>query len=103
MRRLGIVFGILAILFVGGALSILLSDGGSSLLPFLQQTADSEASTLNAESWQAEQLFLLIGFILFNMVGIGVTIAAIMWFLHRNVATVRSGAAPQSTGAAAEE
>lgn len=101
MRRLGIVFFILAILFVGGALSILLSDGSSGLLPFLQQTSDAEASTLNAEPWQAEQLFLLVGFILFNMVGIGVTIAVIMWFLHRNVVTAR-GTAPQ-TSAAVEE
>lgn len=102
MKRLGVLFVILGVLFVGGALSILLSESGSSFLPFLHQTSDAEASTLAAEPWQVEQLVLLIGFILFNMIGIGATIAAVFWFLHRGVATVRRTPLAQGEGAAAE-
>lgn len=95
MRRLGILVGILGLLFVGGALSIMLAQGSgydSSLLPFLQTTSDAAGSTLSAEPWQAEQFFLLVVFILFNMLGIGATIAVVMWFLHRGVKVARAEA-----------
>lgn len=89
MRRLGIIVGILVILAIGGGLTTLLQDGGvGNILPFLQQSSNPEASPMEATSWQTEQFFLMVGFILFNMIGIGLTIAAIMWFLNRQVTIV---------------
>jgi hypothetical protein len=93
--RLVIVLGLLVVLVVGGALTIQLvsSDGDvASLLPYLQQTDSPEASPLHAEPWQAEQFFLLVGFLLFNLIGIGATIALIMWVLDRQVKIARATA-----------
>lgn len=91
--RFGLLVGVLILLIIGGGLSTQLSGGVSDLsdlLPFLQTTSNPEASAMEAEPWQAEQFFLLIVFILFNMVGIGATIAVIMWFLHRGVSEARA-------------
>ncbi len=89
VKRLGVLIGILAVLAVGGGLSILIT-GGDELLPFLQQTSNPAGSVMEAESWQAEQLVLMIGFILFNLGGIAITLAIVMWFLHRGVAISRA-------------
>lgn len=54
------------------------------------QCADPACSVFLAEPWQAGQLILLVGFILFNMIGIGATLAIVLWFLNKQVATVRA-------------
>lgn len=84
MRTLTVIIAVLVLLVIGGALTtILVGDG--SLLPTIQQSNDPEASTLAAEGWQAEQFVLLVLFLVVNLVGIGVTIAGIMWVLSRGV------------------
>lgn len=94
MRRLAIVMTVLFVLVAGGALTALLNNGGGleSLLPFLRQTSDPAASPTEAEAWQLEQFIIMIGFILFNLIGIGVTIAGIFWFLNRGVLVSRAEA-----------
>jgi hypothetical protein len=99
VARFIIILILLAVLVVGGGLTLqLVSEGGdvASLLPYLQQTEDPAASPLYAESWQAEQFFLMVGFILFNLIGIGVTIALIMWLLDRGVRISRAAETEQS-------
>ncbi len=78
---------IIAILIVGGGLTSLLmsSEGGASVLPILPQTAQPDASTTTMLPWKAEQFFLLIGFIIFNLVGIAATLALIFWFVDRGL------------------
>ncbi len=90
-ERFGIIIAVIALLTVGGALTALLSggEGIGGLLPFLQQTNNPEANPLRAEPWQTEQLFLLIAFLLVNLIGIGATIAGLFWFLNRGVAQAR--------------
>ncbi len=87
-----VIILILVILVSGGFLTTIMGDGGSvgDVLPFLHQTSNPAASVMEAEGWQTEQLFLLTGFILFNMIGIGLTLAGIMWFLNRQVTIVRA-------------
>ncbi len=88
MKNLLIIVGIALLLVVGGALTAQLGSTGpnESLIPFFLVQSDSpEASTMDAAPWQAEQLVILVGFLLFNMIGIAVTIMAVMWFLHRGV------------------
>ncbi|MFW5748962.1 MAG: hypothetical protein ACOCYT_05040 [Chloroflexota bacterium] len=86
MRKYGFLVFFLALLLVGGVLTVASNSGGiMDILPFLQQTSDPAASTDYAEAWQAEQLFLLIGFIVVNLVGIGATLAGLFWFLNRGV------------------
>lgn len=87
MRRLVFVAVVVVVLLVGGGLtSMIIVGGGRSL--FIQQTDIPDASTMLAAPWQAEQLVLLVGFILFNLVGMAATIAIVLWLLHRGVRQV---------------
>jgi hypothetical protein len=89
LNKLAVVAGVVILLLVGGGLtSQLIIGGGRSL--FITQSAIPDASTLAAAPWQAEQLVLLIGFVLFNLVGMAATIALVMWFLHRGVKQSRA-------------
>lgn len=90
VRRLGFLVFLLVLLAGGGLLTTLLMNGGvDTLLPYLQQTSNPEASPISAEPWQVEQLFLFIGFVLSSLLGIGIVIAVIMWFLNRQVTIVK--------------
>ena len=103
MKNLSLLIVILVLLFVGGALTTMFSGSGSSgLLSPIQQTTDPAASTIQAEPWQAEQLFLLVVFVLLSMVGMGIGIAIIMWFLDRKITAVRAmpvGSQTEAVGA----
>ena len=88
MRKLAIFVGFVLLLLIGGGLTAQFAAlrSGESLIPvLLVQSENPDASTLQMASWQGEQLFLLIGFILFNLIGIALTIAIVMWLLHRGV------------------
>lgn len=100
MRRFVIFVIVLAILAGGGALTVMLSQtqSGDAIPGAVIQTRNPEASPFMAADWQAHQFFLLTGFIIFNLVGIGITIAIIIWFLSRQVASV-SGSAQGGSGA----
>jgi len=83
----------LFLLAAGGFLTALFSGSTvTEILPFLQQSSDPEASTLTGEAWQIEQFFLLVGFIVVNMIGIGATIAAIMYVLNRGITVTQAEA-----------
>lgn len=99
MKRFGVIVLLLVLLIVGGSLTAQFVTGDGSVLSGVQQTNNPSASTLVAEPWQAEQFVLLAGFLLFNLIGIGATIALIMWYLDRNVRIVKaSGGRDQSSG-----
>lgn len=87
MGRFSLFILVLIILFAGGAFSVLLLDKGSdTLIPAtIKQVEDPQASTFLATPGQAEQLILGTGFILFNLIGIGATIALLMWLGERGV------------------
>ena len=96
-NRMTILIAVLVVLGGSGLItSILAGNDIAEVLPFLVQSGDPEASTMAAEPWQAEQIFILVGFILFNLIGMAATIAIIMWFLHRGVAEVRAEPATES-------
>jgi hypothetical protein len=106
MRVFAIVIAAILVLVIGGGLTAQIAQqGGSGAIPvFVQQTENPDASVFETVPWKAEQLFLLVGFILFNMIGIGATIALIMWFLNRQVKSVKqdSGASRETSSSAAE-
>lgn len=86
MRRLAIFAGLVLLLVIGGALtSMLINASGGSVLPILTQTANPDASPTLVVPWKAEQFFLLVGFLIFNLVGIAATIALIVWLIDRGV------------------
>ena len=92
MKRLMIVVAIIVVLVVtGGLTSQIASQGGSLSIPgVIRQTNNPDASALDMAPWKAEQLFLAVGFILFNLVGIAITITLIIWFLNWQVRKVKA-------------
>ena len=101
MKRLGIIVALLLLLLIGGGLTMqLISNGDAGLLPVLRQTANPDASVADVIPWKAEQFVLAVGFILFNLIGMGVTIAAVFWLLDRAIRRSRAEAVPANTSAA---
>ena len=84
---LGIVIGIL---IVGGAFTIASTGDPGNLIPFVQQSNNPSASTASIESWQAEQFFMLVTFLLFNLIGIGMTLAGIFYFISRQIVSTKA-------------
>lgn len=99
MKRLIPLLVIIAILIVAGGLTAqFAATNGTQMLPGAKiQTGNPEASAFVATDWQAQQFFLLIGFIMFNLIGIGATIAIIMWLLSRQVTIAKATEAPPSS------
>ncbi|MCU0480082.1 MAG: hypothetical protein MUE54_02590 [Anaerolineae bacterium] len=90
MRKYAFLIVILLILAGGGILTAVEQAGGfEKIIPYLQQTSNPEASPAYATQWQAEQLVFFVGFLLVNLIGIGGTIAFIMWALDRQVRVAR--------------
>jgi hypothetical protein len=86
VRTFIITVGVLFLLAAGGGLTaLLITNQGGGLIPILQQTAVPDASVAQVAPWQAEQFFLLVAFLLFNLIGIGVTIALVFWLLDRGI------------------
>jgi hypothetical protein len=88
MRRLLLIAGLFVILIIGGGLTTQLianQTTGAPLLPFLTQTINPDASRTVLLPWKAEQFFLLVGFLIFNLIGIAATIALLFWFADRGV------------------
>ena len=86
MRNLIILGGLLLLLVIGGGLTsqlIASQDGG--VVPVLTQTVNPDASPTSMLPWKAEQVFLLVGFILFNLIGIALTIALVIWLVDRGL------------------
>ncbi len=104
--RLFIFFvGVLILLIIGGGLTAQLAgseNSDSQLLPVIIQTNNPEGSVFEATPPQAQAFVLLVGFILFNMLGMGITIALVMWFLHRGLVRSRAGAATEVQAATPE-
>jgi hypothetical protein len=92
VKRLLIVVVVIVILIIGGGLTAQIASNGNQLaIPgLIRQTNNPDASALDMAPWKAEQLFLFIGFIIFNLVGIAVTLMAIFWFLNRQIKTVKA-------------
>lgn len=85
MKALGTVALVLAILLVGGAIT---SNMLSSDLA-IQQTTDPSGDFLTATPDQAVAFILVTGFIIFNVVGAGLTLMIVFWLLNRQVTVVR--------------
>lgn len=92
MRRLAILVFVILLLIIGGGLTAqIASQGGTATFPWtIRTTNDPDASVMDMTPWKAEQLFLLIGFILFNLIGAAVTVAVVFWLLHREVKRVKA-------------
>jgi hypothetical protein len=95
---------VMLLLIVGGGLTVIANSGETTNqfeMPFvLRQTDDPEGSSLAVVPWKMEQFFLALGFILFNIIGIGLTLMLLVWFLNRQVSKVKAeGSAPAASTA----
>ena len=82
MRLIVIIVAIVVILVGGGILSSGMLQETDILV---QQTNSPEASFFEATPDQAAWLFVIVGFIIFNVIGAGVTIMLVIWFLDRSL------------------
>lgn len=89
MRRLVILVVLLALAIAGGGLTALFLTTGTSMFPVLTITEDPSASSLIMQPWKAEQLFLFVGFVIFNLIGIAATLAIVLWLLDRSMQNTR--------------
>lgn len=85
MRRFTFLIVLIVLLLAGGGLTSLLLASGGQVLPILQQVSTPDASPTTLLPWKANQFFILIAFALFNLVGIAVTIAVVLWVIDWGV------------------
>ena len=110
MKRLMIVLAVIVLLIITGGLTAQMSSQGGTLsIPgTVRVSSNPDASALDMAPWKAEQLFLFVGFILFNLIGMGLTITVVVWLINWQVRKVKaagktSTTAVTSTTPAAEE
>ena len=85
MKALGAVALVLVILLGGGAITSNLLSSDLAI----QQTTDPSGDFLTATPDQAVAFILVTGFIIFNVIGAGLTLLIVFWLLNRQVTAVR--------------
>lgn len=85
MKALGAVALVLVILLGGGAITSNLLSSDLAI----QQTTDPSGDFLTATPDQAVAFILVTGFIIFNVIGAGLTLMIVFWLLNRQVTAVR--------------
>lgn len=85
MKALGAVALVLVILLGGGAITSNLLSSDLAI----QQTTDPSGDFLTATPDQAVAFVLVTGFIIFNVIGAGLTLMIVFWLLNRQVTAVR--------------
>ena len=88
MKALGIVAFVFVILLAGGAITSNLLSSDLAI----QQTTDPSGDFLTATPDQAVAFILVTGFIIFNVLGAGITLMILFWLLNRQVTAVRQDA-----------
>jgi hypothetical protein len=76
---------VLAFLLIVMLICGVLTTGVWGGLPTVEQTANPLGSYFRTTPGQATFFFLVVGFILFNLIGMGATIALVFWFFNREV------------------
>ena len=85
MKALSAVALIFIILVAGGAITSNLLSSDLAI----QQTTDPSGDFLTATPDQAVAFILVTGFIVFNVIGAGLTLMVVFWLLNRQVTEVR--------------
>lgn len=85
MKALATVALVLVILLAGGAITSNLLSSDLAI----QQTTDPSGDFLTATPDQAVAFILVTGFIIFNVIGAGLTLLIVFWALNHQVTAVR--------------
>ena len=81
MRRFTFFVVLILVLLVGGGLTSLLISSSGNVLPFLVQVNAPDADPTTMLAWKANQFFIFIAFVLFNLVGIAATLGILIWLI----------------------
>ncbi|MEP7294006.1 MAG: hypothetical protein ABI835_19625 [Chloroflexota bacterium] len=103
MRRLIFLVVLLLVLLAGGALTSMLISTGGQVLPVLTQVSSPDASPTDILPWKANQFFILVAFILFNLVGIAVTLGVVVWLIDWGLKRGKADAAANAASTTATE
>ncbi len=85
MKALSVVAFVFIILLAGGAITSNLLSSDIAI----QQTTDPSGDFLTATPDQAAAFILATGFIIFNVLGAGLTLMLVFWLLNRMVTAAR--------------
>ncbi len=92
VKRFTIFVVLVIILLIGGGLTSMLIANNGQVLPILQQVGVPDASPTAMMPWKANQFFILVAFVLFNLVGMAVTIAIVLWLLDWGIKRSKANA-----------
>ena len=92
MKALGAITVVLVVLLAGGAITSNLLSSDLAI----QQTTDPSGDFLTATPDQAVAFILVTGFIIFNVLGAGLTLMIVFWLLNRQVTAVRQTSNPEA-------
>src|SRR5689334_6690373 len=81
VRRFTFFVVLILVLLVGGGLTSLLIASSGQVLPFLTQVNAPDADPTTMLAWKANQFFIFIAFVLFNLVGIAATLGILIWLI----------------------
>lgn len=85
MKQLGALALIFVILLSGGAITSNLLNSDLTI----RQTLNPSGDALTATPDQAVAFMLVVGFVIMNVLGAGLTLALVFWLLNRQVTVVR--------------
>jgi hypothetical protein len=86
LKRALFLIVVIAVLIGGGYLSTVISRQGANAVPgVLSQTNNPEASVSTVTPEKGAIFFIFVAIALGSVVGMGVTLAIIFWFLNRQV------------------
>ena len=91
MKYFSIIVVLILLLIIGGGLTQqLVRNSGNISLPVIQQTNNPDGDPTQITPWKAEQLLIVIMFILFSplppgLIPMAIGITALMWFLDWQV------------------
>ena len=85
MKRLGIVAGILIVLLAGGGITANLLSSDLTV----RQTTNPSGDVLMATPDQAAAFIIVVGFIIVNVVAVGLILGLVFWLLNRQVTLVQ--------------
>ena len=92
MKRFGFLIFLFIVLLAGGGITANLLNSDITI----QQTSNPNGNVLTATPDQATAFIILVGFIIVNVLGAGLTLALVFWLLNRQVVSVGQEAQAES-------
>ena len=96
MRRALLIFTVVIVLIAGGYISLAISKQGAAAMPGLRvQTENPEANVFTVTTDKGAIFFIFTAVALGSVIGMGVVMAILFWFLNRGVAKARLSDKPR--------